>query len=418
MDTEKSFKELADHFFRKEYGKIVSVITGYLGTDHVETAEDIVQEALLNAYHSWQHKGIPENPQAWLYTAAKNLTLNSLKRGKYAETYKKSIRGKEAKSIELEFTDQLIKDEQLRMMFVCCDSSIAENSQITLILKILCGFSITEIANVFFTSKETINKRLVRGRKQLRDNPISFEHLENIKDTLPIVLKTIYLLFTEGYSPSQKDELIRYDLCLEAIRLGELLISNDLITDKADSYSLLALMYFNASRFDARMNDDNMIVELEQQDRSKWNKSFVNKGSQYLQYAMEGNRTSIYLILATISANHCVAASFNKTNWVQILSLYDDLIAIEDSPIARLNRAVALAKVKGNDLAVDELIDLETQSDIGSYYLFHTTLGYLYKEGNEDKKAILSYQKAISLTTNERDKKLIQKKLMDVVPIL
>lgn len=409
-------RELTEHFFRNEYGKIVSVLTRYVGTDNVKTAEDIVQEALLKAVDHWEINGIPENPTGWLYTTAKNIALNTLKRKSYQKQYENYTRTRLNKLAYVQFSEEEIIDEQLKMMFVCCHSSISESSQIALILKILCGFSIAEIANAFFTTTETINKRLVRGRKQLRENKVSFEIPKNINKNLVIVLKTIYLLFNEGYNPSQKNELIRYDLCLEAIRLAEILAANLAISEKDDCFSLLALMYFNASRFEARFSEDNSMIEMENQDRNKWNKELINKGVQSLQ-KVEQNNISHYLILATISANHCIAKTFEETNWEEILSLYDSLITLEDSPIVRLNRSVALAKVKGNKSAIEELLNLESNSDIEKYYLFHTTLAELYNMDGDAEKAVNRFKKGISLAANERDKDFIKKKLLEIVPI-
>ncbi len=414
--TKEHSRELTEHFFRNEYGKIVSVITKYIGTENVETAEDIVQETLLKAVDYWQHNGIPKNPQAWLYTTAKNLTLNILKRKKYQKKYESEI---EKNTLELEtlhISEDLIFDEQLKMMFVCCHSSISENSQIALVLKILCGFSISEIANAFFSTNETINKRLVRGRKQLRKNNIIFELPKNINKNLSIVLKTIYLLFNEGYSPSKKNELIRYDLCLEAIRLCKILIDSKAIEKKQGCYSLLALMYLNASRFEARMKASNTIIEMDNQDRNTWNQELINKGIYNLNQAIKQKEISPYLIMATISANHCIAPSFEKTNWEEILSLYDSLIKLEDTPIARLNRCVAVSKVKGTQKAIVELKDLESFMDIGKHHLFHSTLAEFYRVENETDNAIKHLEKAISLSKNDRDTNLLRKKLKEVVP--
>ncbi len=413
--TKNNSSELTGHFFRKEYGKMVSVITRYIGTENVETAEDIVQETLLRAVEHWQ-KEIPENPQAWLYKTAKNLTLNILKRKKYQKHYE-AIEARNVKALEnISFSEKLIMDEQLKMMFVCCHPSISENSQITLILKILCGFSISEIANSFFSTNETINKRLVRGRKQLRENKVNFEIPQKINKNLNIVLKTIYLLFNEGYFPSQKNESIRYDLCLEAIRLAKILISSASIRGKSDCHALLALMYLNASRFKARIDEEGHTVEMEKQDRKKWNQELIQRGVQHLNLATEEEKNSIFLILATISANHCIAPSFEQTNWTEILSLYDRLIEHEDSPLTRLNRSVALAKVKGNRMAIAELKKLESISDIGSHYLFHFTLGEFYNRENKRNKAIDQFKKALALAKNGRDINLLKKKLIGLVP--
>ncbi len=420
IPEEISSETLTEHFFRNEYGKIVSVITRYIGADHVETAEDIVQETLLKAVDHWQQNGIPKNPQAWLYTTAKNLTLNILKRKTYTKEYTAQLKHLQQTTIPLDdfhLPEDLLADEQLKMMFVCCHPSISEHSQIALILKILCGFSISEIAHAFYTTNETINKRLVRGRKQLRENNVNFEIPQNVTSNLSIILKTIYLLFNEGYSPSKKNQIIRFDLCLEAIRLTEILIQSKLIEKKTDCYALLALMYLNASRFKARTNTDNSSIEMEKQDRRLWNKELINNGVHYLNKAIAEEQVSQYLILATISANHCVAPSFNVTNWDEILSLYDKLILLEDSPITRLNRSVALAEVKGNTQAIKELLLLASNSDIGNYYLFHSTLSEFYKKTKNVVAALKHYNKAISLALNKRDIDFLQKKIKTVVPI-
>lgn len=413
--TKNNSKELTEHFFRKEYGKMVSVITRFIGTENVETAEDIVQETLLRAVEHWQI-GIPENPQAWLYKTAKNLTLNLLKRKKYQKQYE-TIEVKKVKDLEkINFSDKLILDEQLKMMFVCCHPSISENSQIALILKILCGFSISEIANSFFSTNETINKRLVRGRKQLRKNKVNFEIPLELNDNLNIVLKTIYLLFNEGYFPSQKNQTVRYDLCLEAVRLAKILVNSTYLQDKADCHALLALMYLNASRFKSRIDKEGLTIEMEKQDRKEWNQELIQRGIQQLNLATKEEKNSIFLILATISANHCIAQSFEQTNWKEILSLYDRLVELEDSPITRLNRSVALAKVKGNKRAIAELKKLESISDIGSHYLFHFTLGEFYNSENKRSMAFEQFKKALSLAQNGRDIDLLKKKLLEVVP--
>ena len=413
-------QELTEHFFRNEYGRMVSVMTRYMGANHVQTAEDIVQETLLKAVHHWQHHGIPKNPQAWLYVTAKNLVLNIVRRKKHQIEFQNIAAKIEEDDPELEtllISEEQVSDEQLKMMFVCCHPSISEKSQLALILKTLCGFSISEIAHAFFTSKEIINKRLVRGRKQLRTHQVNFELPKNLDARLPIVLKAIFLLFNEGYSPTTKNELIRYDLCLEAIRLCELLVNSETTTVKSDCHALLALMYCNAARFESRMNLTNSIVEMDKQDRKKWDQKLINKGIHLLNLATAEINVSTYLILATISAQHCIAPSFAQTDWKEILSLYDALLELEDTPIARLNRSVALAQVKGNKEAILELEDLTKRKGVQQNHLLHATLAEFYASEHELVKAKKSYTTAISLSQNERDIELLQKKLAEVVPI-
>nr|WP_298925164.1 sigma-70 family RNA polymerase sigma factor [uncultured Allomuricauda sp.] len=409
-------QELTTHFFRNEYGKLVAVITGYLGTENIETAEDIVQEALLKATEHWEMRGIPENPKAWLYTTAKNITLNILKRKKYQREYTNTIQRPRLDET-FSFSEEIIEDSQLKMMFSCCHPSIAENSQIALILKILSGLSIAEIANAFFSNEQTINKRLVRGRKQMRNVVIDLKSKNVIEERLDSVLKTIYLIFTEGYFPSHKNNVIRFDLCLESIRLVKLLTESINIKNKTDCYALLALMYFNISRFNSRVSSEGEIIDLKEQDRSKWDSQLIQSGTQYLDRITQGNTISKYSILATISANHCISMSYEKTNWTEILSLYDQLLLLEDSPIVHLNRIVAFSEVEGNKKAIEELLQLEARSDIANYYLYHFTLAELYKKCSQLKKAQQCYKQALNLASNDRDKELLQKKIKKLVLI-
>lgn len=404
-------QEFADHFFREEYGKMVGTLTRYLGATHVETAEDIVQEALLAAIHHWEYHGVPDNPRAWIYAAAKNKALNILKRKSHQDQYLNEIPNTETFLEGLEFSDEQIKDGQLRTMFLCCHPSLSEPAQITLILKVLCGFSIAEIANAWYSNTETINKRLVRARGQLREQPVDLENLENIQESLPVILKTIYLLFNEGYHPSQKADLIRPDLCLEAIRLSELLMDHPSLETSLEMAALLALMKLNAARFSARMNEQQMVVELEHQDRSKWSQQLINEGIVYLERATQKPQVSLYLILATISAQHCIARSFAKTDWVAILRLYDQLVLINDSPLVRLNRIVALAKAQGHQEALNQLAVLGQQSNLLDSHLFHATKGQILCWDLQPEAAKLAYEKALSLADNPRDREVLQKKI-------
>ena len=400
---------LVEHFFRNEYGKIVAVISRYLGIERIETAEDIVQETLLTAVEYWQHNGIPPNPSAWLYTTAKNKTLNYLRKQKYERNIELTT-----DFAELDFSDEQISDEQLRVMLKCCHPAISEEIQITLMLKILCGFSILEISSAFCTNHETINKRLVRGRKKLRELNASAGPQNDLNKNQEVLLKTIYLLFNEGYFPVSKNQIVRPDLCLEAIRLAEIIVSNEEARNKPDTHALLALMYLNASRFEARIGDRDEVIEMELQDRSLWNQELINCGLHHLGEAQEFGTISNYLILASISANHCVAISYEETNWQEILSLYDGLLTIEHSPAVQLNRLVALSKVKGVDLAISELKKLNTSKE---NYLYHSTLAELLKQVKKYSDAINHYEKAISLCPNDRDKRFLRKKLDKIVPI-
>lgn len=400
---------LVEDFFRNEYGKMVSVISKYVG---IETAEDIVQDTLLTAVENWQHNSVPANPQAWLYTTAKNKALNWLRKNKYEREYQAQIQEQELAT--LEFTDQLIVDEQLRIMLACCSPLISEETQITLILKILGGFSISEIASAFCTNNEAINKRLVRGRGKLKRNGLNLDLANDLNVNVEVLMKTIYLLFNEGYYPSGKNQVLRIDFCLEAIRLIEILLSIEDAIRKEEAHALLALMYLNCSRFKARSIHEDEIVEMQQQDRRLWDQTLISKGLHHLSEAQKKDSVSKYLILASISANHSVSPNYENTNWEEILTLYEVLLTIENTAIVRLNRLVAFAKVKGSNQAIPEVLKL---NELAGNYLYHATLGELYKDVNEIKSAVQSYEKAISLVSNSRDKNFLLKKLNTVVPV-
>jgi RNA polymerase sigma-70 factor (ECF subfamily) len=415
--NKKNSHELTEYFFRNEYGKIVAVITKHIGQHNINTAEDIVQETLLKAVEYWQDNGIPENPTAWLYTTAKNKTFNYIKRDKIHQSFIQSTEQHNPENNTIDFSEDIINDEQLRIMFSCCQPNISESTQISLILKILCGFSITEIANAFVTSTETINKRLVRGRKELRKSNIDLHSKKFVNENLETIIETIYLLFNEGYYPSQKNAITSNDFCLEAIRLTTILIKSKTIIDKSNVHALIALMYLNVARFKSRKGEDNFVVEIEQQNRTVWNQDFINLGIQHLNKATASGSLSKYLILAAISANHCIAKKYTETNWVEILELYDKLVSIENTPLVKLNRIIALSKAKGTPLAIDELLKLNKSTDLGRTHLYHTTLGVFYKELNLPQEAIESLKKALYYSKNERDTKIIEKKLNQLVPI-
>lgn len=407
--------QLVEHFFRSEYGKMVSVVAKYLGQAPVETAEDIVQETLLTAVEYWQHHGIPENPTAWLYTTARNKTFNFLKRQKYKAKYEQEEVAEQVS--QGTFSEEEIADEQLRMMFACCHDTISEEVQITLILKILCGFSLAEIADAFFTSADTINKRLVRGRKKLRDIDLSLERGTDINANGQVVLKTIYLLFNEGYLPKRKNQLIRSDLCLESIRLAHLLLAHPKMTSKAECHSILALMYLNVSRFEGRANSGNLLITMDKVDRSLWNKELIDKGLFHLDKAQAENKLSNYLLMASISAHYSIAPSFEETHWAGILALYDAWLKLEDMPLIRLNRAIVLSMSHGNAKAIEELKQLESKEDLMNNHLFYSTMGEMYHKSNHQKEARFYFLKAIEVCDNERDQYFLNKKLLEVVPV-
>jgi|TARA_B110000259_G_scaffold84133_1_gene98185 RNA polymerase sigma factor (sigma-70 family) len=349
MTTEQVLHKI----YREESGKIISVLTKIFGATNLNLSEDVMQEAYIEALEKWGNR-IPKNPTAWIYSVARNKALNIVNQNKYKEEHQNEVAHLSTSDwtadtlLDMLFSEEEMKDDQLKMMFICCTPEIFPEAQTTLILKTLCGFGIPEIAKAFLIAPDTINKRLVRAREILKNVNALFTWPEEdeINQKVSNVLQTIYLLFNEGYSASQGDSIIRYELCLESIRLVQLILDSDQVKSKSEANALMALMKLNAARFISRLSEDNEAITLKNQDRSKWNQSLIGSGIQNLNKSMYENQVSKYLIMAAISANHCAAKTYAETQWDQILILYDQLVKIEDSPIVQLNRSVAKSMVK------------------------------------------------------------------------
>jgi RNA polymerase sigma factor (sigma-70 family) len=402
-------QELIPHLFRTESGKITTVLCKRFGIEHIQIAEDITSETFLTALETWTYKGVPENPTAWLYAVAKNKAKNYFNRNKIfsdkiAGQLKISSTGSE--EMEIDLSGENITDSQLQMLFAICHPSIPAEAQIGLALRILCGFGIDEIANAFLVNKETINKRLFRAKEKLRVEKvrIEFPGEAEINDRLGNVLRTLYLLFTEGYYSESNDSVLREDLCLEAMRLVQLLIENEQ-TNLPDVKALLALMCFHSSRFEARKNERDEIVLYQDQDESRWNRELIARGAYFLHQSSQGNRFSKYHLEASIAYWHTIKAD-TKEKWENILQLYNRLLQIEYSPVAALNRTFALAKANGKEAALAEAEKLQLTNN---HYYF-VLLGELYTD-IDDYRAKENFQKAILLAKTNADKRSIQNKI-------
>lgn len=402
-------QELIPHLFRTEFSKITAVLCKFLGIEHIEIAEDISSETFLSALETWSFKGIPENPTAWLYTVAKNKAKNKLKRdhlfaGKITTEIKKSSEEKE--EIEIDLSDQNITDSQLQMLFAICHPSIPEESQIGLALRILCGFGIDEIANAFLTNKETINKRLFRAKEKLKADKIQIGSPgeSEINKRLEPVLTTLYLLFNEGYYSESRDNVLREDLCLEAMRLTYLLVENEK-TNLPQVSALLSLFCFHASRFEARKDENGEVVLYEDQDETKWNYELMTKGVHFLQQASKGAAVSKYHLEAGIAYWHTIKTD-TKEKWESILQLYNRLLQIEYSPIAALNRTYALSKTNSKEEAIIEAKKLNLTGN--PYY--YSLLGELYAY-RDNQKAIHHLKTAITLAKSSTDKTVLARRI-------
>jgi len=402
-------KELIPYLYRTEFRKITAVLCRLFGIEHITIAEDIVGDTFLLAAETWGLKGVPANPAAWLYIVAKNKTRDFLKRNTiFNEKVSPHVQYStdESHEIEVDLSSTNINDSQLQMMFAICYPGIPPESQIGLSLRILCSFSIDEIADAFLTNKETINKRLYRAKEKLKQDKVQIEMppASEIGKRIETVLTTLYLLFNEGYYSSSRNTVLTKDLCLEAMRLTHMLTENE-STDKPEVNALLALMCFHASRFDARVDKNGELILYEDQDISLWNSELIKQGERYLNRAAKGELISRYHLEAAIAYWH-TAERDSPEKWEKVLSLYNRLLMVEYSPIAALNRTYALAKVYGNEAAIIEAEKLGLDQN----HLYHLLLGELYSEA-ERQKAIWHFTTASKLTKTSADRTVIRKKI-------
>ncbi|MEP6615064.1 MAG: sigma-70 family RNA polymerase sigma factor [Ginsengibacter sp.] len=423
MEATNSVNTLADHLFRHESTKMVSILTKIFGTENLETAEDVVQETLIQALQVWKFKGIPANPSAWLFRVAKNKAIDVIRKNKYSIQYDFSDGEKILLTSEYTITramenlwkEELIEDDLLRMMFACCHPSISAENQITLMLKTLCGFSTPEIAKAFLTSEDTISKRLYRTKEFFRQHKIKLviPSGEELKLRTDSVLNTIYLLFNEGYSSANSDHPIRQDVMNEAMLLCKLLTENR-YTQVPQAFALMALICFHSARSESRVSANGELILLPMQDRSKWDKQLIQKGNEYMSMAAFGNVVSSYHLEAAIAYEHCMAANFKATDWDKIIKYYDWLCKVSPSPVNELNKVVAIMQVKDAKTALQELESIQDKEKLTSYYLYYGLLGEIHTRLNDFEKAKYYLESAIQLTTSEKEKKILTNKLEEI----
>ena len=400
-------QELIANLFRTEFSKIVAVLCKTYGISNIQFAEDIVSDTFLIATETWKLKGVPLYPEAWLYSVAKNKTKDAFKHNKiFIKKIKPELEhlGYQ-QTLDPDFSNKNITDSQLQMLFAICNPMIKAEAQIALALRILCGFGINEIATAFLTTKSTVNKRLVRAKDTLRKNNInlSFSENEDLYGRIDSVLSIIYLLFNEGYySVSSEQQILKKELCLEAMRLNFMLIENK-STNLPKVNALMALFCFHSARFDQRINKKGEIVLYDDQEKDKWDATLIEKGSFYLNKSAKGEITK-YHLEAGISYWHTKLAN-NKNKWENILQLYNQLLQIEYSPITALNRTYALAKANSKEEAIAEALKI----DLNENHLYHSLLAELYI-GIDKSKQLRHLKEAMNLVKTEAERKIIDNK--------
>lgn len=409
---------VAERLFREEAGRLVATLTRHFGVDHLQLAEDVVQEALARALRVWPFYGVPQNPAAWLTQTAKNLALDVIRREKTFAGKEDAIvtwleqSGSGAAAGEGSLEEDEIRDDRLRLLFVCCHPHLTQEAQVALALKTLCGFNPVEIAKAFLVTEASIAKRLTRAKQRLRDDAIPFEIPSGAElvARLEAVMQTVYLLFNEGYKASGGDRLVRAELCLEAIRLMTLLVEHP-SGNRPSVHALLALMLFNAARLDTRVDADGHLLRLEEQDRARWNGEMISRGMRHLGESAAGEELSEYHLQAGIAACHCAAGDYATTDWPQILALYDRLLEIDASPVAALNRAIAVAHVQGPAAGIAAVEAIGDRAKLESYHLLYAVLGDFAARLGRTAEAAQHFQKALELADTTSEQAFLEKRL-------
>lgn len=397
---------------------MVAVLTRIFGVHNLALAEDVVQDAFCRALEVWSFRGVPENPSAWLMTAAKNRALDMLRREHTARTYEPELtkwlqsEWTLAPIVEEMFTDNAIKDDQLRMMFSCCHPRLPEEAQVMLILHILCGFGVNEVANAFVTTYTAVEKRIPRAKKVLAGSRRLFDTQvpADFSTRLPVVQRALYLLFNEGYHGASTEFAVRTELCQEAVRLARLLLSHPLAATPA-THALAALMCLNAARLPGRIDAAGDLHSLADQDRSKWDQRLLSEGLELLELAASGSDLTDYHLEAAIASVHASAGRLEDTDWGQIVSLYDLLMSIRPSPIVALNRAIAIAQRDGPERGLEEINLISDADRLGSYPFLAAALGELELRRGQYGAALDHFQAAIRLARNGMERRFLERRL-------
>jgi RNA polymerase sigma-70 factor (ECF subfamily) len=411
--------EPSDHLFRRESGRMVAALTRIFGIHNLALAEDVVQDAFCRAMEVWPFRGMPENPSAWLMAIAKNRALDVLRRERTARTFAPEVGrllesgSTLAPAIEELFGPNEIKDDLLRMVFSCCHPRLTEESQVALVLHILCGFGIDEIAGAFVIGRAAMEKRITRAKKVLAGSKRLFDigARDDFAIRLPAVHTALYLLFNEGYHGASAKAAVRADLCHEAMRLAALLLEHPFAMTPA-SYALAALMCLNAARLPGKLDGAGNLNALIDQERSRWNQQLIDEGLRLLERSAAGNELSPYHIEAAISSIHATAAGMEDTDWGRIVPLYDTLMEIRPSPIVALNRAIAVAQRDGPDQGLAELRAIDDPSRLSRYPFYPAAFGELELRLGRREAAGAHFRTARDLARSPMERKFLDQRIL------
>ena len=410
-DRQPDVPQLVDHLFRHQAGQLVATLTRIFGPQQLDLAEDVVQEALLRALRHWPYHGVPDNPAGWLMRVAKNCALDRLRRERrFAERH-----GELAAQLALapdpaDADEGELRDDMLRLMFTCCHPAISREAQVALTLKTLGGFGVPELARAFLAPEPTIAQRLVRAKKTIRERGVPFEvpGAADLPARLGALLEVLYLLFNEGYGAAQGEELLRRDMCAEAIRLAAIVAQHP-ACDTPTTHALLALLLLLAARLPGRTGAAGDLLTLAEQRRERWDRTLIARGLAELGRASQGDALSPYHPQAAIAALHALAPAYDQTDWVAILEQYDLLMTLAPSPVVVLNRAVALAELRGPQAGLQAIEPL--RPSLAGYHLLHAVAASLHQRAGQPAQALSCYRRALELAANEAERRFLARKI-------
>jgi RNA polymerase sigma-70 factor (ECF subfamily) len=411
--------ESTDHLFRREAGRMVSALTRVFGMHNLALAEDVVQDAFCRALEVWKYRGVPENPSAWLMATAKHRALDVLRRERTALTFAPEL----GRLLETEWTlapvvheifgPTAIRDDELRMMFSCCHPRLREDAQVALVLHLLCGFSVGEVAAAFLSTDSAIEKRITRAKKVLASSKRLFD-LTSAADfsvRLLAVQRALYLLFNEGYHGAAADSGVRVELCHEAMRLAALLVEHPLASTPA-TCALSALMCLHAARLPGRVDASGHLISLFDQDRSQWDQRLVAEGKRLLERSAAGRELTEYHIEAAIAAAHAAARRPEDTRWETIVSLYDTLMTIRPSPVVALNRAIAIGQFHGPDRGLEEIRSISGSDRLLGYPFYFAAMGEFELRIGRHTTARDHFRSALALARNPREREFFEQRII------
>ena len=393
---------------------MVSHLARLLGAAHLSLAEEAVQDSMVRALSSWPYEGVPQNPEGWIFRVAHNAAIDAVRRQRMAGSKTGALTAELLRSAERSPSDpsveKSLRDDELSLIFMCCHPAISPDSRVALSLKTACGFSVREIARAFLADDSAIAQRLVRAKKQIREQSLSVEmpRGKDVDERIDSVLAVLYCMFNEGYSAHEGEDLVRFDLCQEALRLGILIASSTLTRPKV--HALVALMSLQTARMPTRIDDTGDLVLLEEQDSSRWDHQLMSLGFHHFAKSSVGNEVTRYHVEAAIAAAHAI----QPIDWRRVLDLYDQLLGLDPaSPVVRLNRAVAVARVNGAEEGLRAINPLFRDAKLKDYHLLLAVRGHLLLALDQPDQAAIAFTRAIQCRCSEPERRFLQRKLQE-----